>query len=221
MQTLTKLLVSAGLADRVVTERQLARLVDGSNQRRYHLVNRAIKNGELSRVRRGLYVLTNQWRDTPCHPNFLAQMLVPGSYVSLESALSFHGWIPEAVFTTTSILPGRKAKEYSHDQFGLFTFQPLALERGHFLQQVERVTTDKQNFLMASPLRGLTDLVCLKKVEWQGLVWIEQNLRIESNVWPNVSGTELRALKQVYKHKRVKDFISKLEISLRQELNHE
>ncbi len=221
MQTLTRQLVDEGLGDRVLTVSQLSRLIEGSSQRRYHLVNRAMKAGELIRLRRGLYMLSDKYRSNPCHPYVLAQMLVPGSYVSLETALSFHGWIPEAVYTTASIVPTRKGKDFNHEQMGLFSFHPLATQTGYFLELVERVQLGGQTLLMASPIRGLMDLVCLKKIEWQGLSWIEQGMRIEEEALGRVTGYELHTLKQVYKHKRVQHFLNKLEVALGLELGHD
>lgn len=214
MQTLTRQLTETGLGDRILTDHQLKRLVAGTDQRRHHLVNRAMKAAELVRLRRGLYVLADEFRDHPVHPFAVAQMLVPGSYVSLETALAIHGWIPEAVYTTASIVPGRKAKEYRHERLGLFTFYPLAIQRGSFLELVRRAETSGQSFLVAEPLRALMDLVCLRKVEWQGLAWIEQGLRVDADVLNKVTGAELNTLKAVYKHKRMRNFIGELEQSL-------
>lgn len=214
MQTLTNQLIKAGLGDRILTDRQLTRLLAGSAQRRHHLVNRAVKAGEILRLRRGLYVLANEFREQPVHPFAVAQMLVPGSYVSLETALGFHGWIPEAVYTTASIVPGRKAKEFRHEWLGLFTFHPLAIQRGSFLELVRRVEASGQSFLVAEPLRALMDLVCLRKVEWQSLGWIEQGLRVDADALNKVTGAELRTLQNVYKHQRVRDFIDELGQSL-------
>jgi len=218
MQSLTKLIQDAHLTDRVLSDQQLSRLVDGSDQRRYNLVNRAIKAGELIRLRRGLYVMADQFRNAPCHPYAMAQMFEPGSYVSLESALSYHNWVPEAVYTTTSILPGRKAKEYRHDQFGLFTFHTLAIQPGFFLEHVQRIVADKQSFLLAGPVRAFMDLVCFRKIEWQGMDWIEHGMRIDREVWNHVNGAQLRSLKNVYKHQRVRRFLNELEIALGLEL---
>jgi len=214
MQTLTQQLTEAGLKDRILTDHQLGRLVAGTDQRRHHLVSRAMQAGELVRLRRGLYVLADEYREHPSHPFAVAQMLMPGSYLSLESALAFHGWIPEAVYTTTSIVPGRKMKEFRHERLGLFSFQPLAIQRGCFLELVRRIETIGQSFLVAQPLRALLDLVCLKKIEWQGIAWIEQGLRVDAGTLNKVTGAELRTLKEVYKHQRVRKFISELEQSL-------
>ena len=97
MQSLTEKIIDMNQANRVLNDMQLRRMLGGGNARRYGLVNRALKMGELHRLNRGLYVLDNKYRDYPLHPFALAQALMPGSYVSFETALSHHGWIPEAV----------------------------------------------------------------------------------------------------------------------------
>ena len=106
MQTLTEKLIQAGWAGRVLSLAQLARLLDGTPQRRYNLVNRALKHGELLQLRRGLYLLAPQSANKLPHPFVLAQALQTGSYISFETALSFHGWTPESVPVTLSVVPG-------------------------------------------------------------------------------------------------------------------
>lgn len=210
MQTLTREIIDSGLANRIIRDEQLTRILDGSDQRRYHLVNRALRAGELIRLRRGVYALPGKLRDNPVHPFALAQALEPGSYVSLESALSFHGWIPEGVYETASILPGRKSKTYSHEQFGLFSFHPLAVQAGYFLELVERLQTDGQTMLVAKPVRALMDLVCLKRVQWQGLEWLLEGLRIEMSTLRSITGAQIRILREVYKLKQCKVFLDEL-----------
>lgn len=213
MQTLTEQLLEEGLNDRVLTDVQLARLISGSSQRRYNLVNRAMKAGELIRLRRGLYMLPDKYRSKRRHPYALAQSLMSGSYISLETALAFHGWIPEAVYTTASVVPGRKSQDFNYELLGRFTFHPLAIQTGYFLELVERVQLDEQAVLMARPVRALLDLVCLKKMSWEGLAWLVQGMRIDEEMLNQVTTAELGVLKQVYKHKRVKGFIAELEIA--------
>ena len=88
MTPLTELIIDAGAANHVLAAGQIERLLGGSEARRYGQVNRALKAGELLKVKRGLYVLADRFRDYPVHPFALAQQLVPGSYVSAESALA-------------------------------------------------------------------------------------------------------------------------------------
>ena len=144
MQTLTEQLIDEGFNNRVIADSQLARLITGTPQRRHSLVNRALKAGELLRLRRGTYLLAGKYRDYAAHPFALAQAFVPGSYVSFETALAWHGWIPEAVFTTASVTPGRKSYTYDHPQLGSFSFHPIATQAGYFLELVDRVQINEQ-----------------------------------------------------------------------------
>jgi predicted transcriptional regulator of viral defense system len=210
MQTLTQQLIDLGLKNRVLADSQLARIVGGSRQRRYGLVNRAMKAGELLRLTRGSYLLADRFRDYPSHPFALAQAFVPGSYVSFETALAHHGWIPEAVYTTASVVPGRKSLDYTHPVFGHFSFHPLAIQTGYFLELVERVQITQQALLVAEPLRALMDLVCLRKVEWQGMEWLIEGMRIDDEILRTVTRADIRILELVYKQKRVKTFLTSL-----------
>lgn len=54
MNVLADQVTAAGYANRILTERQLARLLGGTEARRYGLVNRALRAGALERVKRGL-----------------------------------------------------------------------------------------------------------------------------------------------------------------------
>ena len=220
VQTLTNQLLELGLANRILTDNQLARLIDGSSQRRYHLVNRAMKANELIRLRRGLYVLADKYRNGPIHPYAVAQAMKPGSYVSLETALSYHGWIPEAVYTTASILSGRKSYKHICEPMGKFTFRPLSIQKGFFLELVEHIKPGGQGTLMAMPARALLDLVCLRKMDWQGLAWLEDSLRIEPENLASISIEQLKTLKTVYKQRRVLHFIDQLALALDLAVEH-
>ena len=208
MKTLTSELIDQQLENRVLTENQLARIITGTPQRRHHLVNRAMKAGELIRVRRGRYVLDRRMRDYPAHPFALAQAFTAGSYVSFETALAHHGWIPEAVHTTASVTPARKSFSAEHPVFGSFSFAPLALQPGHFLAMVERLELDQQAALVARPLRALMDLVCLQKQEWQGMEWLTEGLRIEDEQLRRTTSADIRSLRSIYKHRRMQTFLA-------------
>jgi len=210
MKALTEKIMDSQLVNRIFNDADLERILGGSPARRYGLVNRALKAGELHRLKRGLYVLDNKYRDYPLHHFALAQALVPGSYVSLETALSFHGWIPEAVYTTASILPGRKSRSYDHETLGSFTFHPLATNKGYFLELVERLKIEQQTMLVAKPARALMDLVCLRKKEWQGMDWLTEGLRIEYEYLRTITSADIRIFKLVYKQKRMENFLVKL-----------
>lgn len=209
MQTLTEKLIQAGWAGRVLSQTQLARLLDGTPQRRYNLVNRALQHGELLQLRRGFYLLSPQQQSKMPHPFVLAQALQNGSYISFETALSFHGWIPESVPVTLSVLPGRRRLEVDHPLLGLFRFYPLALRQGYFLEAVDRHTFAGQAVLVAQPLRALLDIVCLRKLEVDSIEDLMQSMRIDASLL--TQRTDWQTLQRVYTHKRMTTALAALQ----------
>ena len=214
MHAVIKKIIEHGLGDRIITNNHLNRIINGSAGRRYGLVNRALKSGELVRLRRGMYVLADHCRLSNIHPFVLAQALAAGSYISFETALSFHGWIPEKVYATASVVPGRKSRQYANEQFGSFSFHSLATEPGFFLELVERIRLDEQITLVAMPCRALMDLVCFRKVAWQGMGWLEKGLRIDNFFLKSITREDIAILKKVYKHKRMQSFLASLALEL-------
>jgi hypothetical protein len=210
VQALTEKLIEEGLKEKVLSERQLERVVGGGTARRYGLVNRALKARELIRIRRGLYVLPPKYRTEPLHPFAIAQALEPGSYVSFETALSTHGWVPERVRVTSSVVPGRKSLQLEHPSLGSFTFHPLALHKESFLELIERRQFGSQVALVAQPLRALLDLITLRKLDWQGLTWLTDGMRIDEQMLRTITRPQIRVLSGVYKQKRPNGFLSAL-----------
>ena len=214
MSSLAQQIMAAGLADHILSERQLGRLLGGGDARRYGLVKRALKDGSLQRVKRGTYVLGQRYRSETVHPFAIAQSLVSGSYVSFESALAWHGWIPEAVFTVASVSPGRKTLHYETADFGIFDFHPLATADYRFLSAVDRVQLGKLTAFVAQPLRALMDLVALRKESWTGLDWLTSGMRIDPESLASLGARDFAKLKNVYKHKGVHAFLAALQDSV-------
>ena len=214
MTPLTEQILKAGLADRPLSTLQVDRLLGGSDARRYGQVNRALRAGELIKPRRGLYVVNPLYRKRPLHPFVLAQQMLPGSYVSGESALGFYHWIPEAVHTVLSVTHGGKSITYEHEQLGKFEFRRMTTNTGYFLQSVARRELQQQAALVAVPLRALLDLVYLRKIEWQGIDFLTSGLRIDEQQLHTVTGLEIARLKTVYKGKRERAFLAGLQRAL-------
>lgn len=211
MSSLAQRVSATSLRNRIFSERQLGEVLGGGSARRYGLVNRALKDGSLIRLKRGTYTLAQTYHSAPLHPLTVAQALHPGSYVSFESALAYHGWIPEAVFVTASVTPGRKTLELTATAFGAFTFHPLAIEDYRFLNGIRRVSFGNHTALVAQPLRALMDLVALRKVQWSGLDWLTIGMRIDIGVLLALSRKDFDAVKPVYKHKAARHFLARLE----------
>jgi len=211
MQRLAHIIREHGLSSRVVSSHQLARLLGGTAQRRYGLVNRALRSGDLIRLQRGKYLLEPRLQPCPPHPFALAQAIAPGSFVSFESALSFHGWIPEAVPVTMSVLPGRRKKEVDHPILGLYRFYPLAMRDGSFLESVNRQTLNEQTALVAEPLRALLDIVCLRKLEPGEMRYLTESMRIDNEEFSSIDPAMWQSAKTAYRHKRMAACIALLQ----------
>lgn len=211
MSSLADLMMKAGLANRIVSDRQLEDLIDGSDARRYGLINRALKDGTLLRLKRGRYMFADRYRSELAHPFPIAQALLPGSYVSFETALAYHGWIPEAVYVTACVAPRRKSIFYETAHWGNFEFRPLALHEYQLLVGVERVKHGGLMGLVAKPLRALMDLVALRKVAWSGIDWVIDGMRIDEEQLMSLRRADFELLERVYKHKAAIKFLNELE----------
>lgn len=77
-------------------------------------LSRWVKAGRLLRFRRGLYALAPPWRKVEPHPFLVANRLRRGTYVSLQSALAWHGVIPEHVPVVTKCFRTLLAEEEGH-----------------------------------------------------------------------------------------------------------
>lgn len=123
-------------------------------------LSRWVESGRLVRLRRGVYALGAPYRRREPHPFEIANVLVRPSYVSLESALAFHGLIPEAVFSTTSVTTARP--EVFETPFGRFDYRHIssALLWGYAEEQLGPGA--RPTALIATPEKALLDLVYLR-----------------------------------------------------------
>ena len=120
-------------------------------------LSRWVKTGQLLQLRRGLYALAPTWRKVEPHPFLVANRLQRGSYVSLQSALAFHGVIPEHVPVVTSVGQGRP--ETVHNPLGAFQFNHLT---GTLFFGYSRMEVAARQFaFVASPEKALLDLIHL------------------------------------------------------------
>lgn len=211
MNPLAEQIGKTNLAGRIFNDRQLACLLGGADARRYGLVNRALKEGALIRVKRGLYIMKPNDHSEPVHPFAVAQAIMPGSYISFETALAYHGWTPEAVYTTSSVSPERKTIAHDHEALGQFTFHPLAINDYQFLTSINREKIGKLTAFVAQPLRALMDLVALRKVPWSGIDWVTRGMRVDETELFGLRRRDFLALRPVYKHKAVNTFLDELE----------
>jgi predicted transcriptional regulator of viral defense system len=135
----------------------LAGDVDPVNIRRQ--ISRWTSKGRLIRLRSGLYALAPPFRKVTPHPFVVANRMVRPSYVSLQSALSYHSVIPETVPVTTSVTTARPGRFST--ALGDFIFRHLkaALFRGFRTVDVG----SRDDAVIATPEKALLDLLYLEK----------------------------------------------------------
>lgn len=204
------------LTDSIFSSRQLANIIEGSDSRRYSVVSRAIRDGVLVRLKRGLYCLSpsvSNARYLP-DPYVVAKAIDGTSYVSFETALRFHNWIPEAVYTTYSVTAKSKSASYFHEVLGWFLFEPLAINKVGFLEGVSQYKYGKHVAYLAEPLRAVMDIVERSKQPWTGIDYIEEGLRIEDEDFLQLQREDFAKLKNVYKRDSTNKFLQKFENSV-------
>lgn len=187
-----------------ITDAELAFLLKGTPDSRYGKVKRGLAQKHLLHIRRGLYCFTHQTgRFNKPHPFELAYYIYGPSYISLESALSFHQLIPEAVHTITSVTT-KRTKTFE-TPLGLFSYQHLPIE--NFFSQVDKVQENGALFFMAKPWKAICDYVYCYKKDWDTLEPLVDCLRINVDSLPVLGRDEAQWLESYYVSSRVSRFL--------------
>lgn len=177
----------------------LHHILDKSPDSRQAIIKRAIHKGYLIPIRRDLYLIKNAKRFLlNCFE--IAPIIYGPSYVSFESALSYHGWIPEAVRTTTCASI-KRAKEFE-TPIGIFSFEHIPIKAFSF--GVEQHQQNSLTLFIASPVKALADIVYARKRTWNSISDLSEDLRIELESFQNSDNKTLIELIENYPSSRVK-----------------
>jgi predicted transcriptional regulator of viral defense system len=134
----------------------LAGPVNPANVRRQ--LSRWTASGRLHQLRRGLYALAPPYQKVRPHPFLVANRLVGGSYVSLQSALAHYNLIPEYVAQTTSVTTARPGRWET--PLGVYSFRHIKAGLFYGYRQIDLGAG--QHAFVASPEKALLDLVYLQ-----------------------------------------------------------
>ena len=167
-------------------------------------VTSLLKKGVIIRVKKGLYIFGDEYRQRPFSRELLANLVYGPSFVSLEYALSFHGMIPERAEVLTSVTPKRP----KHFDTPVGTFVYRRTPRRAFHLGIDRVESQDVAFLIASPERALADTLR----ETNGTYRTQQemarllfdDLRIDRSLFSSLSVTLLKKLAESMKSVRVR-----------------
>jgi hypothetical protein len=152
-------------------------------------IKRMLNSGYLVLLRRGLYATRKD-----LNPIALAGPMYGPSYISFETALSWHGMIPEAV---TEILSAtlRRPAQFTN-RYGTYRYQSVPAPV--YSYGMTNVKNDSLPFLIASPTKALADRIA-REPGFRALTdvrhWIE-DMRIE--IETPLDHNDLRACAAAY-----------------------
>lgn len=113
------------------------------------------KEGDLIRLKRGLYVVNPEISGKPISMPLCANHIYGPSYVSLRWALRWYGLIPEQVYRMTSTTIKRsRSFETPIGYFDYYQVKPSYFSIGLRIVQEEGVS-----FIMATPEKALCDFI--------------------------------------------------------------
>ena len=138
------------------------------------------KDGQLIRLKRGLYVVSSEVSGKPVNACLCANHIYGPSYVSQQWALRWYGLIPERVYTMTSVTT--KRTRMFENSLGRFTYEQVKPE--YFAIGINNVEEDGVTFLMASPEKALCDFILhdtyLPQQSVKGLwQYLEEDIRFD------------------------------------------
>ena len=171
-------------------------------------IARLVTAGEIVRVKKGLYVFAAPFRRHPIAREQLANLIYGPSYVSLDTALTFHGLIPERVEAVTSVTTGRAHK--FDTPFGAFTYRTLSPVR--YAMGMLLDTSGKAPFLVASPEKALVDKVwCDKRLISTRAVdfgaYLLDDLRMDAARLRDLDAPRLAAINHAYASPKIESLL--------------
>lgn len=142
-----------------------------------------VKKGYLISVKKGLYIPTEKLNITPPELFLVANHLYGPSYISLESALSYWGFIPEKVSEITSVTT--EISKIYKTKAGRFSYRHSTIP--YYSLGIKSISlSDKQRVLMASAEKAICDKIVmtsgvLLRSSKQVMQLLTEDLRIDED----------------------------------------
>lgn len=175
------------------TPKEFERVFEVSDLSAQQFIHAYTKKNFFTKLRNGLYALEEK------RPNiyFAANKIYSPSYISLETALSYYGIIPETVYSITSIT-AKATREF--EAFGM-SFSYTSIKQKAFEGYTVKKEDDK-TFFIAEPEKALADylyLVSLGKKTWNDRFYLK-----------NISRKKLNDYAGLFDRKSLNELIKKL-----------
>lgn len=172
-------------------------------------VSRMEKNGELLRIKKGLFVVSPEINRMTVSKELIANHLYGPSYISLESALSFYKLIPERVHAVRSVT-SKRSKSYT-TPLGIFDY--ISTPKEYFQVGIrQEIVNERFAFLIASPEKAICDLiVATPGLRIQSIkamqIYLEEDMRIDLSA---IEDFDLQIVKQCIDSGRKKTELTQL-----------
>jgi predicted transcriptional regulator of viral defense system len=168
----------------VFTPKEFERIFDVTAGAARQFIHTHTEKKFFTKLRNGLYALEE--KRLPAY--FVANKLYRPSYVSLETALSFYGIIPETVYSITSVT---SSPTQNFDTLGMeFTYTRIKQKAfGGYTVKKE----DDKTFFIAEPEKALADylyLVSIGKKTWNDRFYLKSISRKKLNDYAELFGRE-------------------------------
>ena len=114
------------------------------------------KSGEIVRLKKNLYVVSNKISQKSQSTELIANHLYGISYISLETALAYYGMIPERVYAVRSMTT-KRSKNFT-TPLGNFEYKTVSAD--YFSIGLRQEIVDNQYaFLIAEPTKAICDMI--------------------------------------------------------------
>lgn len=166
----------------------------------HSLLKSCTKKGYLIRLKRDFYLISSKIKDQKPDAFEIALMLYGPSYISFESALSYHGWIPEAV-PIIACATSKRSKNFE-TEIGYFSYYHIPISIFHI--GISSIKSNNSNIFIADPWKAIADYIYIKKRNWKNIIALSNDLRIEIENIQFSNQNLLSKLAETYPNNRTK-----------------
>ncbi len=177
-------------------------------------VSLMLRNGEIVRIKKGLYILAPEYGGE-VDVKIIANLMYGPSYISLDFALQYWGLIPERVEVVTSITS--KRNKFYNTPVGSFSYKYL--HKSKFSHGVlwkrapapSRLGRDAETgFFIASKEKAICDkLASVKEIVKETDVkdYLDSDLRVDVEMISDLNSRLLSRIEQAYRKKSITSFV--------------
>lgn len=185
----------------------LCHILNKSPDSRFGIIKRSVQEGLLLPIRKDFYLIGSILHKDPIDVFSIAPIIYGPSYISFESALSYQGWIPEAVRSITCAHL-KKSKEFI-TPVGVFSYKHIPSK--DFSLGVNQYEKKRMILFIADPWRALADMIYANKKNWKTLKDLSSDLRIEKESFEHSDQVLLEDLIKYYPSLRVRNVLKRLQ----------